>query len=81
MALRAADQLLDTYVAALAEGQLGSFNRCSASSPHRAYVRGPSREDSSFPNRERHTRIAASTRSQVERRSIISLIAGSSTSR
>ena len=73
-AVRAADQLPHTAVTTLADGRLRSLSRCSASPPRGACVRGHSHEDGSFPNRERHSRIASSTRSHVERRSIISLI-------
>ena len=54
-----------------ADGHSQSPRRLSASPPRRrACVRDQSYEDGSFPYRERHTHIAASTRSRVQRRSI-----------
>jgi hypothetical protein len=70
-ALRAANQLPHTAVTTLADGQLPSLKRRSASPPRRrACVRDQSYEDGSVPNRERQSRIASSTRSRVHRRSI-----------
>jgi hypothetical protein len=58
-ALRAANQLPHTAVTTLADGQLPSLKRRSASPPRRrACVRDQSYEDGSVPNRERHSRIA-----------------------
>jgi hypothetical protein len=70
-ARRAANQLPHTAVTTLADGQLHSLKRHSASPPRRrACVRDQSYEEGSVPNRERHSRIASSTRSRVHRRSI-----------
>jgi hypothetical protein len=70
-ASRAADQLPQTVVTMLAEGQFQSVNRRCASLPHaggRAFE--TSRMTTAAPYRACHSRIAASTSSRVQRRSI-----------
>jgi hypothetical protein len=65
-AWRAADQLPQTVVTMLAEGQVPSVTRRCASPPRRrACVRDQSYDDGSLPYRARHSRIAAITSSRV----------------
>src|SRR5450755_791632 len=70
-AARGAGQPPNKSLTTAADGHSQSPRRLSASPPRRrACVRDQSYEDGSFPYRERHTHIAASTRSRVQRRSI-----------
>jgi hypothetical protein len=70
-ASRAAGQPPKTLVTTLAEGQSSSANRASASPPRRrACVSDQSYEEGSSPWLARHVRIASSTRSCVQRRSM-----------
>ena len=70
-AARAALQLPNRLVTTLAEGHSPSANRACAPPPRRsACVRDQSYDDGSWPQQSSQSRIAASTLSRVQRRSI-----------